>query len=212
MSDFNKLPFSTRPDLSPYLVHLTKRTENSGSKRNAFSNLIDILMAGELIGSDHTGYIKGPNTATCLMDIPISALKHVLNEENTNPDRPRYEPYGIVLKKPVAYQSGCRPVMYLSDDELIDLAIPVNEIWRVVRLEVNDEGSKWISWMHEREWRARGNLTLPSEVVAVLVKDLEDVKEFNKILDERFMEFKSIPLSVLPLEVICDGLPYLAKS
>ncbi|MEL0615013.1 hypothetical protein, partial [Marinomonas arenicola] len=77
-----------------------------------------------------------------------------------------------------------------SDDELIDLAIPVNEIWRVVRLEVNDEGSKWISWMHEREWRARGNLTLPSDVVAVLVKDLEDVKEFNKILDERFMEFK----------------------
>ncbi|HCG8254116.1 TPA: hypothetical protein NKZ51_003915 [Vibrio parahaemolyticus] len=212
MAKFEDLPFHTRPDLSPYLVHLTKRSDEEGGKRNAFSNLVDILLEGKLIGSDRTGFIKGTTPATCFMDIPFSALKHVLNEDNTNPLRPRYEPYGIVLSKPVAYQNGCRPVLYLSDNEIDSLGITDAEIWRVVRLEVNKTGSNWISWMHEREWRARGDFELPSRIVAVLVKDLDDVKEFNEILAKKYMDFNSIPLSVIPLEVVCDGLPYLANE
>lgn len=73
MAKFKDLPFHTRPDLSPYLVHLTKRSDEEGGKRNAFSNLVDILLEGKLIGSDRTGFIKGPTPATCFMDIPISA-------------------------------------------------------------------------------------------------------------------------------------------
>ncbi|MGP8434197.1 hypothetical protein ACT2FY_36645 [Paraburkholderia fungorum] len=72
-------------------------------------NLVRILKAGHLKGSDASGYIKGGHTASCFMDIPLSSLKYVLNEANTNPNRPRYEPYGIVVSKKFGFEYGCRP-------------------------------------------------------------------------------------------------------
>lgn len=42
--EFERLPFEERPDLTPYLVHLTK--EKNG--RSAFGNLVKILKAGKV--------------------------------------------------------------------------------------------------------------------------------------------------------------------
>ena len=56
-----------------------------------------------------------------------------------------------MITKKLAYRKGCRPVLYLSNNEIKTLKIPEDELWRVVRLEVT--GDKWISWMHEREFR-----------------------------------------------------------
>jgi hypothetical protein len=50
------------------------------------------------------------------------------------------------------------PCCILSNDELTALKIPDSELWRVVRFEVSNEG--WISWLHEREWRCKGDFTL----------------------------------------------------
>lgn len=92
MPKFKELPFSERPDLTPYLIHLTKNTIPE-DKFSAFDNLVSILKTGEVWGSKR--FIQGPNPAACFMDIPFFSLKYVLNEENTNSENPRYEPYGI---------------------------------------------------------------------------------------------------------------------
>ncbi len=141
IKESNNLPFFERPDLSPFLVHLTKNTK-SDDEFSAYDNLVNILKTGEIWGSNtEKGFVKGPNEAACFMDIPLSSLKYVLNEANTNPEKPRYEPYGIIVSKTYAYKRGCRPVIYLSNKELDALKMPREELWRVVRLEgVDGEG------------------------------------------------------------------------
>ncbi len=128
-------------------------------------------------GGGEKGFIKGPTPACCLMDVPFSSLKYVLNRSEKDRAAAKYEPYGVFIQKQYAYKRGCRPVLYLSNSEMEDLAIPESEWWRVVRLEVSS--GKWISWLHEREWRCRGDLVLPRYFSGVLVKDLEDVEALH---------------------------------
>lgn len=206
IDDSNALPFFQRPDLSPFLVHLTKNTKKEDDY-SAFDNLVNILMTGEIFGSGTDGFIKGPSTASCFMDIPLGSLKYVLNEKNSNPKRPRYEPFGVVVSKEYAFERGCRPVLYLSDKELRDLAIPKQELWRVVCLEKVD--GTGVNWLHEREWRAKGAFRLPSKLRAVLVKDVKTAARLQKCISKEPESFKSIPGSIIPLSVLCQGLPYL---
>jgi hypothetical protein len=141
------------------------------------------------------------------MDVPFSALKYVLNKKNADPQNPRYEPFGIVVEKKYAYGKGCRPVLYLSDEELNLIKLPKDELWRVVKLDVNDDG--WISWLHEREWRCKGDYLLPVKLLAVLVKNTNYASRLQTILADKPDDFVSIPKSIIPLTVICQGLPYL---
>ena len=113
LPQFDELPFNARPDLSPYLLHLTKNTKVEDDY-SAFDNLVNILQVGKIFGSNSSkGFIKGPHKATCFMDIPFQALKYVLTPENadlaqgatcptpTEADRPKrpptfeYDPRGI---------------------------------------------------------------------------------------------------------------------
>lgn len=204
--DSNALPFFQRPDLSPFLIHLTKNTKNEDDY-SAFDNLVSILMTGEIFGSGKKGFIKGPSTASCFMDMPLGSLKYVLNEQNSNPQRPRYEPFGIVISKEYAFKRGCRPVLYLSNKELRDLSIPAEEQWRVVRLEKVD--GTGINWLHEREWRAKGSFRLPSKLRAVLVRDVNTAARLQERISRERTNFKTIPGSIIPLSVLCQGLPYL---
>jgi hypothetical protein len=66
------------------------------------------------------------------MDVPFAALKYVLNARNTDPQNPRYEPYGVFVAKKYGYQVGCRPVLYLSNAELNNVRVPQDELWRVL--------------------------------------------------------------------------------
>jgi hypothetical protein len=204
LPQFDELPFNSRPDLTPYIIHLTKNTKDE-DEYSAFNNLVNILQTGEIWGSSSSkGFIKGPNKATCFMDVPFQALKYVLTPENADPQNPRYEPYGIVLTKQWAYSKGCRPVLYLSDEEAKTLCIPRCELWRVVRFEVRKEG--WISWVHEREWRCKGALKLPPSVQAVLVKNSKEASKLTKRINDEPDTFKCTPRSVIPLTVISHGL------
>src|SRR5579864_2383698 len=102
--DFEDLPFFERPDLTPYLVHLTKNTK-AEDDYSAFENLVSILQTGEVWGSStKKGFIKGPHRAACFMDLPFAALKYVLNEENSDPTAPRYESFGVFVTKKHAYK------------------------------------------------------------------------------------------------------------
>lgn len=207
LPDFDDLPFDERPDLTPYLIHLTKNT-TSADAFSAFDNLVNILRHGEIWGSTTTsGHIRGTNPAACFMDVPFVALKYILNKQNADPDDPRYEPFGVVVTKKYAYKHGCRPVLYLSNTEERDLGIPDDERWRVVRFEVGKDG--WLSWLHEREWRTKGNFRLPSKVAAVLVRSQAYVAKLQEELAVSAEAFRSTPNSILPLNVVCQGLRYL---
>ncbi|HXC37849.1 MAG TPA: hypothetical protein VN667_02805 [Burkholderiales bacterium] len=206
-NESNDLPFFERPDLSPYLVHLTKNT-NKEDEYSAFDNLVSILKLGEVWGSNtKKGFVKGPNKAACFMDIPLSSLKYVLTAQNSDPEKPRYEPYGVLVTKTYAYKHGCRPVMYLSTDELQAIDVPNQELWRVVRLEGVDGTT--VNWIHEREWRCKGSFRLSSNPHAVLVKNVADAKRLRGLIEDEPKSFKARPSSIIPLTVLCQGLPYL---
>ena len=201
---FEELPFNSRPDLSPYVIHLTKNTQTA-DEFSAYDNLVNILKDGEVWGSDKKkGFIRGPKNATCFMDVPFQALKYVLTPEDTDPENPRYEPYGIIVRKTTAYKKGCRPVLYLSNSEIRALKIPNEELWRVVRFEPRDEG--WISWIHEREWRCPGNFEVPAQPLAVLVRDTNDAMRLQDEIHANPKKFKCKPKSIIPLSIICQGL------
>jgi hypothetical protein len=205
LPEFEDLPFYERPDLTPYLVHLTKNTKQEDGY-SAFENLVNILREGKICGSDSSkGFIKGRRRATCFMDVPFSALKYVLNPRDSNPDNPRYEPYGVVVTKKYAYKAGCRPVLYLSDKETRELGIPSDELWRVVRFEVTDQG--WISWLHEREWRCPGSFEVPGNLQVALVKNMSEVEKLTTLIQKNPGDFELIPRSIVPLTIICQGLP-----
>ena len=66
-------PLFERPDLTPYLIHLTKRSKD----KTAFENLLNILREGQINGSGNSGYVKGKNIAACFIDMPFQALKNL---------------------------------------------------------------------------------------------------------------------------------------
>jgi hypothetical protein len=200
---FDDLPFNDRPDLTPYLLHLTKNT-NKADEYSAYDNLVSILKKGEVCGSSH-GMIKGGHKAACFMDVPFASLKYVLTPENSGPKAPRYEPYGIAVTKQHAYKKGCRPVLYLSNYEVTRLRIPKPDLWRVVRFEVS-EGGRWISWLHEREWRCKGDFKLPPSLHAAFVRNTDEAKQLTRELADEPTQFKCVPKSVIPFTVICQGL------
>lgn len=207
MAEFEDLPFDIRPDLSPFLIHLTKNTRKADDY-SAFENLVHMLKTGKVWGSNsEKGFIKGPNKAACFMDVPLSSLKYILNEENSDPENPRYEPFGVLVTKKLAYKNKCRPVLYLSNEEVKTLGIPSEELWRVVRLEV--DGDKWISWMHEREWRCKGSFKLPERMLTVFVKNTRYAEKLKNLISKEPKKFKVKPKSIIPLNIMCEGLPYL---
>lgn len=207
LPDFEDLPFWDRPDLTPYLIHLTKNTE-AEDEHSAFDNLVNILETGRIWGSTkEKGFIRGPNPAACFMDVPFVSLKYILNQVNANPEDPRYEPYGVFVTKKFGYEHGCRPVLYLSNDEERDLRIPENELWRVVRFELTDDG--WISWLHEREWRCMGDFRLPINTPGVLVRNLRAAEQLQELVRKEPERFKVKARSIIPLTIVCQGLPRL---
>lgn len=201
---FDDLPFNVRPDLTPYIVHLTKNTKKD-DKFSVYDNLVHILKKGRIWGSEpRVGMIKGKHAAACFMDVPFASLKYVLTPESTDQQEPRYEPYGIAVTKRYAYKKGCRPVLYLSNDELTALKVPGSELWRVVRFEVSNEG--WISWLHEREWRCKGEFCLPTTIQAAFVRTTAEAERLTKALASKPEKFKCKPRSVIPMTVLCQGL------
>jgi hypothetical protein len=193
--DFDEFGFQVRPDLTPYLIHLTKNANG----HSGLENLVSILKTGVIRGTRR--YVKGDRLAACFMDVPFAALKYVCSANNEN----RYQPYGVVVRKVWAYERGARPVLYLSDEELADLEMPDDELWRVVRFEGSQEKG-WIGWLHEREWRRPDEFTLPTTIIAALVKTSEEAARLSRVIHDNREKFECVPRSVIPLQVMCQGM------
>lgn len=201
MIDDDELPNNLRPDLSPYLIHLTKKHNN----RSGLINLLNILEEGIIDGSD--SFVFGRRKAACFMDVPFVALKHICSSGNNK----RYEPYGLIVKKTTAYRKGARPVLYLSKKERETIGLgrsaARDELWRVVSLEGSNEKDIWgVNWTHEREWRSPDEFRLPPTIYAVLVRNSNEASKVMAMLVKKPDMFSCTPRSVIPLNVICQGL------
>lgn len=201
--DDHDLPNNERPDLTPYLIHLTKGNKN----HSGLENLESILRTGTIMGTD--SYVQGDRKAACFMDVPFVSLKYVCSKDNKS----RYEPYGVIIRKTTAYEKGARPVLYLSHTECVALGITKgnlpDEMWRIVNLRASNKKEIWgVNWMHEREWRCPDQFQLPSKILAVLVKSSQEAEALSRKIAQNQSRFKCSPRSVIPLNVICQGLVY----
>jgi hypothetical protein len=92
-----------RRDISNYLIHLTKSTENI----EALDVLKKIIIEEKLIGG--TGFIKSYEPCVCFSESPITEVAKLLKANEItarNRLRPRYEPYGVVITKEWAWKQG----------------------------------------------------------------------------------------------------------
>jgi|CXWL01.1.fsa_nt_gi hypothetical protein len=198
--NLKELPYYERPDLTPYLIHLTKESvKNTGLK-----NLISILKDGVIEGTN--SFIKRASResgvkAACFMDVPFAALKYVCSPKNAG----RYQAYGVVVRKQDVYQQMGRPVLHLSGKECEKLNIPPKQLWRVVSLEYDGKANIWIDWQHEREWRCPNEFDLKKVPCIALVESVKDVKKLQDKIDQEPALFQCVPITIIPLEVICQG-------
>ena len=79
----------------------------------------------------------------------------------------------------------------------------------MVRFEASSDG--WISWLHEREWRSKGDYPL-SPKPGVLVRNSVYAEKLRKLLAKEPKKFKVHPRAIIPLTILCQGLPQLPKS
>ncbi|PED32362.1 DUF2971 domain-containing protein [Bacillus cereus] len=187
-----RVRYSKRSDISSYLVHLTRPVYNEkGEKvKSSLKVLNEILTSKKLIGSTtKTGYIIGKNKAVCFQDMPLhSVCQNALFEELETKDKTkrRYVPIGIAFPKQYVYQKGGRPVIY-EKKEVAKKILPEDEWWRIVNLNLDDTNN-YIDWMHEREWRLKGDFEFELSRAIVLFSNGKVYRAFIKNTDEKILQ------------------------
>ena len=148
-----------RNDLSPDLIHLTRRRIRGGNPLNAMDVLKRILTSGHLkpaFGQRFRGHpprwkptIHGELPAVCFTEQPLHELPATIQALPNN-----YEGYGLIFDKRYVYHWGGRPVMY-GDDSLWNVIPKSHEyLWSLFDPNRTWNGRTWPSdWTHEREWR-----------------------------------------------------------
>lgn len=168
-----------RDDISPFLVHLTKNTENS-----AKTNLENILNSKELVYENNKisdarfGHpFKSINefgleyfSAVCFTETPINEIHNLLEISGRAVD---LQPYGLVFLKNNLQEKGVSPVFYLNNmlDDKNDLVLALCSLINSNPLEAKQilpyisvfgqhlkpNGATHtpgtINFMWEREWR-----------------------------------------------------------
>jgi len=198
---------SRRSDISMGIVHLTKGNDELSS----IQVLIKILKEQKLIGSTNQvingaqcGFICGNHPVVCFQDVPLHSLsENILFEQHIREDDPnspkRYTPFGLRFDKRYIFQKGGRPVIYEKTD-VAKSFLPEEEYWRIVRLDL-DNGNNIIDWIHEREWRIKGDLEFELGQVEVLLSNEKAFKKFFEFCEEEKMLYllKEIK-SIIPLK------------
>lgn len=161
-----------RRDISNYLIHLTKATQEN----KALDVLRKIINEEKLIGG--TGYIKSYEPCICFSESPITEVAKLLKANeitNRNGLRPRYEPYGVVIAKEWAWKQGARPVIYQPDSEYY--LLPDELRYRHVRYELESD----IDFTWEREWRLMvKEINLNPKYTIFIVQTQEEVRQIKE--------------------------------
>ncbi len=164
-------------DMSDYVVHFTKSTQNHTAYDNMMSILYDrVLHAGNPFGiGRHTAPNIDTQRAVCFSEIPLHLLGRIADRRGE---------YGIGFTKQFILGRGGGPIWYVEHEGLAEGAIQTiihravvepnpeaNPIWTLTPFidSAGDypNGAYRFEW--EREWRHVGNLNFAVEDVAFLI-------------------------------------------
>jgi hypothetical protein len=139
----------SRTDLTQWLVHFTK----PGLSGPAFDVLKEILKSGRVLPSKAEHITRNdPAGAACFYEVPPQNWKELIA---TNPNL--RQPYGMIVGKKSFWWLGGRPAIYTEDSGSQDW--PKQHRYRLITTNLSSQPQP-IDWMHEREWRIRGELVL----------------------------------------------------
>lgn len=161
-----------RPDLSTFLVHLTK-----GENENAaFENLKSIIREKTLRQSN---YRIGDENIVCFTETPIGCLKTAGGLKNYT-NFSNYSCFGIMVSKKDVYEDGGRQVLYMEQEYLNQL--PEDIRWRHQIFEPSFTSIKY-DWTWEREWRKIGNYYFHHKYFEAIVPSVEFADRLRNELD-----------------------------
>ena len=158
-------------DMSPFVVHFTKKSATSSE----YDNSISILASRRLearnrfgIGKNHTE----SSPCVCFSEVPLHQLKRLADKRGS---------HGIVFRKEFIVARNGGPILYAYQDtphalalrSLIDGAVgkPDDPIWRVAPFvdQPGQYGSSSYFFEWEREWRHTGDLHFKETDSAFLI-------------------------------------------
>lgn len=172
-----------RSDISTYLTHLTRGTE----EKNSFEVLRDILTSQKLLGSTKDkGFIIGDNKAVCFQDMPLYGVAQNTLHEQKNKEKlggkVRYKPLGLCFRKDYVFNKGGRPVFY-EKKHLAKKILPKDEWWRIVSFDLSNK-EEMIDWTHEREWRLKGDFEFELSEAIVIFPNKVNYSKFISDFDD----------------------------
>jgi hypothetical protein len=178
-----------RRDIGDLLFHFTRTfDEDIGTQvgykgKSALDVLKKILEEGRLLGSSK--WIKDKSKCICFTEAPIhefAAIFSLVKMAADKKERPRYEPYGVAVKKEWLYNKGGRPVIY--DSEELYEKLPKDLKYRYVPFDPQ----KGIDCTWEREWRIRcDELLLDPKNTLIVVPDAETAFDIAYSYSEEYL-------------------------
>jgi hypothetical protein len=174
-----------RDDLSTFLVHLTRKTDDGES---AIENLINILDRHIIEARNPKGlcwdwpdYLDFTRSV-CFTETPLNYVRYLFDIEGRGIN---LEPYGLVFSKTFLLEKGANPVFYINT---FDKKEPRTELRTVIARMINNHpnkedmkeivayfdtygkiaGSDKIrDFYWEREWRFKGNFTFDDKDIII---------------------------------------------
>lgn len=158
-------------DMSPFVVHFTRKSGSSGEYDNSISILASRCLKAQNRFGMGKNYEESP-LCVCFSEVPLHQLKRFADKRG---------PYGIVLRKEFIVARGGGPILYAYQDTphaiamrtLIKGAVgkPSDQIWRVAPFvdQPGQYGSSSYFFEWEREWRHPGNLQFDEADPAFLI-------------------------------------------
>ncbi len=209
MSRKIKEVLSERTDISRFVVHLTKNT-NDG---NALENLVSILNDKEIRGRNHHCLFSPMLRAeeedlqerfnvVCFTETPLDKI-HLLTEISNR--KVNLEPYGIVFKKEKIRKSRGNPVFYIYEENHMLIRYFKKQYEEFIEEYYNEDtlgafftlGSiinivkKGHDFHWEREWRVRKRLRFTYDEIYAVIAPRNKHEKIKKQL--RINDFNYIP-------------------
>jgi hypothetical protein len=155
----------SRPDISRYLVHFTKGTDD----QDAIGVLKGIVSERRILGG--RGHVRGGHGCVCFTESPLQLIAGRLVNDN---GYSRYSPFGIMFDKRYVFGLGGRPVIYGPASEYETLSDHMQ--WRHVRYEPDIDQPVDFTW--EREWRVLADeVTFTPDIARIVVPDRTSARQ-----------------------------------
>lgn len=190
-----------REDISPFLVHLTKTTEEGIPAKNVFEKIIEQkkLIAGENPISDARFFLNSVKNkqfcrAISFTETPLNEIHCLLEIWGRNVD---LESYGLVFMKDKLRKKGVSPVLYLNNEEKDKIDVVVALCQLIVNAPESAEqilplistfgkklfdSTKNIDFLWEREWRypsVKGDLEFNDKDVFMGICPDDEIPHFE---------------------------------